>query len=135
VTRDDAHGPAQAIFQPDPASVRLARAFVAEHCRSAGLCDDARDAAVLLTSEVVTNAFIHGRSEARLSVIPGHDAARVEVSDDNSRHPQMQDRDDEALDGRGLQILDLAADAWGVRAGDYGKVVWFDVVCAEHRTR
>ena len=118
---------AEATFRADPASVRLARAFVEEHCRSAGLCPDARDAAVLLTSEVVTNAFIHGRSEARLLVVATPSLVHVEVGDDNARHPVRAERNDAALDGRGLDILEILASAWGVRDDAAGKVVWFEV--------
>ena len=70
---------------------------------------------VLLTSETVTNAFIHGRSEARLRLVIRPDAVRIEVGDDNSRHPQRIERQDDALDGRGLDILDLLATAVGGR--------------------
>jgi anti-sigma regulatory factor (Ser/Thr protein kinase) len=125
--------PARARFAPDPTGVRRARQFVAEQCAEAGLCEDAREAAVLLTSELVTNAFVHGRSEARLAVYLGRDSARVEVADDSARTPEVQENDHHSLDGRGLQILHLGADRWGVRPEGPGKVVWFDVVCRAHR--
>jgi anti-sigma regulatory factor (Ser/Thr protein kinase) len=83
---------------------------------------------VLLTSETVTNAFIHGRSEARLRLVMRPDRIRVEVGDDNSRHPMRAERQDDALDGRGLDILDLVSSSWGVKDDVAGKVVWFEVV-------
>jgi anti-sigma regulatory factor (Ser/Thr protein kinase) len=116
-------------FGPEFAQVSDARAFVRSACEGAGLCEDAVETAVLLTSEVVTNAFIHGRSEARLRVESDRVRARVQVADDNSRRPQPQPEDADALDGRGLQIVGLAANDWGVAEDDRGKVVWFDVVC------
>ena len=85
------------------------------------------DAAVLLTSETVTNAFVHGRSEARLDVAAGPESVHVEVGDDNSRHPTGQPRDEDALDGRGLEIVRMLAARWGVRDEPFGKVVWFEV--------
>ncbi len=115
------------VLAPDPAAVRQARAFVQTCCRSAGIHDDARETAVLLTSETVTNAFTHGRSEARLSVTIGLERICVEVGDDNSRHPRRAAQDPDALDGRGLTILDMLAAGWGVRDDAYGKIVWFEI--------
>ena len=115
------------VLAPDPAAVRRARAFVQTCCRSAGIHDEARETAVLLTSETVTNAFTHGRSEARLSVTIGLGRICVEVGDDNSRHPRRAAQDADALDGRGLTILDMLAAGWGVRDDTYGKIVWFEI--------
>jgi len=117
-------------LEPDPAAVRDARRFVRDHCVAAQNSPDLCDDAVLLASEVVTNAFTHGRSEARLGVDAHPGRIHVEVSDDNSRHPQMQDDDGDALDGRGLRILDRVARRWGVRDDAFGKTVWFDLEAA-----
>ncbi len=112
-------------LSPDPTSVKVARTFVHDTCLAAGVAATHCDTAVLLTSEVVTNAILHGRSDARvrMAVVDGRIA--VLVGDDNSRHPAPVITDDHALDGRGLAILDLLADEWGVRDDDYGKTVWF----------
>lgn len=112
---------------PDPAAVQLARAFVAARCEEHGIDGDACDSAVLMVSETVTNAFVHGRSEARITVLVDEATLRVEVADDNSRHPQPVQRDDDALDGRGIVIVDLLASRWGVEDDPYGKTVWFEV--------
>lgn len=112
---------------PHPAAVGAARQFVAALCRGAGVAEDLLDTAVLLTSETVTNAFTHGRSEARLVVTATAERVRVEVGDDNSRHPQPLERDNGALDGRGMAIVAMLAAAWGVEDDPYGKTVWFEV--------
>lgn len=111
----------------DPAAVRQARLFVRNACRAYRMPETVSDTAILLTSEVVTNALTHGRSEARLSVTFVGTAIRIEVTDENSRHPQPAAVDEDALNGRGLMILDLLAKRWGVRDEIYGKTVWFDV--------
>ncbi|MGL5859184.1 MAG: ATP-binding protein, partial [Angustibacter sp.] len=113
---------------PDIASVRRARTFVRHHCRAAGVGQDATDVVALLTSETVTNAFIHGRSEARLRFLARPGQIRVEVGDDNVRHPHRATRNDDALDGRGLDIVELLSSGWGVLDDPSGKVVWFEVV-------
>lgn len=111
----------------DPHAVREARRLTERVCASASLDDRVCQAAVLLTSEVVTNAITHGRGEARLSVTAGPRGLLVEVADDNSRRPTLQPHDDEALDGRGLRLLDAVSTSWGVRAEPVGKVVWFSL--------
>jgi anti-sigma regulatory factor (Ser/Thr protein kinase) len=115
------------VLPPDIAAVREARRFVQKFCESAAIPDEVRETAVLLASETVTNAFVHGRSDARLAVslVPG--GVLVEVGDDNSRHPRLVDADDLALDGRGLMILTALASRWGVRDDQIGKTVWFEV--------
>jgi anti-sigma regulatory factor (Ser/Thr protein kinase) len=115
------------VLPQDLATVSTARKFVISHCHTHHYDDDTCDTAVLLTSEVVTNAFIHGRSGARIRVetLPGR--MLVEVADDNSRHPMAAGKDDDALDGRGLAIVDLLAARWGVVDDPYGKTVWFEV--------
>jgi anti-sigma regulatory factor (Ser/Thr protein kinase) len=115
------------VLAQDLAAVSTARRFVKAHCQAAGYDEDTCDTAVLLTSETVTNAFIHGRSEARIRVDPRPGRLLVEVADDNSRHPRPAGQDDDALDGRGLAIVGLLAARWGVVDDTYGKTVWFEV--------
>ena len=115
------------VLAPQAAAVRQARSLVKETCTAAGTDQLTCDAAVLLTSETVTNAFVHGRSEARLEVTALPGSVYVEVGDDNSRHPTNQPRDEDALDGRGLEIIRMLAARWGVRDETFGKIVWFEV--------
>ncbi len=115
-----------------PEAAGKARHLVAGACARARLPEDLSDSAQLATSELVTNAIVHGRSEVHLhlAVDGQRGALRVEVGDDNSRHPRMQPADDGALDGRGLFIVDLLATRWGVRDTPTGKVVWFELVAS-----
>lgn len=121
----------QLVLAPAPVSASRARAFVRAWCARAGVEEDACEAAVLLTSEVVTNAFLHGRSEARLSVtgglVEGSPTVHVEVGDENSRRPTRLRTGTAELDGRGLGIVEACSLAWGVVDAPVGKVVWFDV--------
>ena len=88
---------------------------------------DLVDTAVLLTSELVTNAVLHGRSPVTLEVLLSARRLRVQVGDDNSCHPEPRSAQHDAPDGRGLQIISLLADAWGVTGGRIGKTVWFEL--------
>ena len=115
------------VLPLSPLSVRQARQFVRVCCDEAGVLDDVCEVAVLLTSETVTNAFVHGRSEARLAITVRGSTVAVEVADDNSRLPHHVSEDSQALDGRGLRILAALASDWGVREEAVGKTVWFEV--------
>ncbi len=115
------------VLPCDSTAAGRARRLVVAECRAAGLSHDSADGAELLVSEVVTNAVIHGRSEVRLGVCATSDRLRVEVGDDNSRRPARAAADADALDGRGLSIIDLLASRWGVDDGAVGKVVWFEI--------
>lgn len=118
------------VLAPDPVSVRRARQLIKDVCETVGVDSDVCGSAVLLTSELVTNALTHGRSEARLQVQAVADVMVVEVADDNSRHPERVACDLQALDGRGLEIVELVAARWGVRDDECGKTVWFEVRAA-----
>jgi anti-sigma regulatory factor (Ser/Thr protein kinase) len=115
---------------PEPQSAGAARRFTRHVCRQAHLDPDTSHSAILLTSETVTNAIIHGRSEVRLTVIVRAHGVRVEVGDDNSRPPVAQAEDPNALDGRGMAMIQATASAWGVERAAYGKVVWFEIDAA-----
>jgi len=71
---------------------------------------------VLLVSEVVTNALLRGRSRPRLTVTPFPGGGLyVGVGDDNSRVPMLREDELDALDGRGLSLLDMLSSRWEVR--------------------
>jgi anti-sigma regulatory factor (Ser/Thr protein kinase) len=110
----------------DPASASAVRALVrralAPQCPA-----DVVDVAALLASELVTNAILHARSPARVTVTPGPHAVRVEVGDHSSTPPRVRDFAPEASTGRGLQMIDALADAWGVEPDGAGKIVWFEL--------
>lgn len=82
---------------------------------------------MLLTSETVTNAVIHARSVARLAVTVDTEGLRVEVGDDDYGSLGLSGRDVGEVSGRGLGMLDVLADSWGVTDDRLGKVVWFRV--------
>jgi anti-sigma regulatory factor (Ser/Thr protein kinase) len=110
-----------------PAAVRRARTFARDCCLNAGVTTEVTDTVVLLISEAVTNAFVHGRSDARLRITVTGSDVLVEVGDDNSRHPRRVTQDDDALDGRGMLLMVALARHWGVRDEVLGKTVWFEV--------
>lgn len=104
--------------------------MVTEALRSWGL-DDLADDASLLVSEVVTNAVLHAGTEVVVSIRRHGSAVRIEVADGSPVVPTRRRYHDDAVTGRGLQILESAASAWGTTVNDSGggggKVVWFDL--------
>ena len=120
----------------DPTAAHHARKCTTRLCTAAGLDSELADTAVLLTSEVVTNAVLHGRSAARLTVTCSKTGVRVEVGDDNSRRPVLHAPHDlDALNGRGMYLLDACATAWGVLPDPFGKIVWFEIGMINSRSR
>jgi anti-sigma regulatory factor (Ser/Thr protein kinase) len=111
-----------------PEHVREARAFAA---KALGDLHPALDAAVLLTSELVTNAVTHSRSRCSggtVTVVIGESegGVRVEVSDQGSELSAPVVRGEVyASDGHGLFLVQTIADQWGYFRDNGGTTVWF----------
>ncbi|MDQ0710871.1 serine phosphatase RsbU (regulator of sigma subunit)/anti-sigma regulatory factor (Ser/Thr protein kinase) [Streptomyces luteogriseus] len=104
-----------------------ARAQVAALLMRWGTRDDTRDNALLLVSELVTNAvrFAEGPITVRL-IRAGH-ALLCEVGDSGNGRPRLRRGDLLDNGGRGLSIVHRLTTRWGVRWTDTGKVVWAEI--------
>lgn len=109
----------------DVASCSMARRFVRQILAQAA--DDLRDSASLLTSEVVTNAVLHANGPVTIEVQQEGSAYRIAVSDGSRTPPTEKGYQTADATGRGLQLLECLAAAWGWKWTDTGKVVWFDL--------
>ena len=123
------------MLPPVTTSVRAARAFARERCAASVLGPEGCELLVLLVSELVTNAVVHARSEARLTITDDSSAdgsaLRVEVGDDSPVHPQLLHPGPRAASGRGVGFVDRLATGWGVQdVPGGGKVVWFTLAAA-----
>ena len=108
-------------------SPRLARWWLGDILRKHHLEHDLHDA-VLLVSELTTNAITHARSGFELAVSLTDQHLRVEVTDADPGIPQVQWVPAGATSGRGLLIVETLADAWGVTPLEGGgKTVWFEL--------
>jgi anti-sigma regulatory factor (Ser/Thr protein kinase) len=107
-----------------PASVAAARRFVSSTLAAWDL-DDLAEVALLLTSEVVTNAIRHARTVVTLTVSLRPPEVVVEVADQSAAPPAPTLATHERESGRGLHLVDSLATTWGWRPEGAGKVVWF----------
>ena len=110
-----------------PDSVRMARAFVRGAVEGAGLGEQGLDDVLLLTSEVVTNAVLHGGGGVEVRLAQRAERIRVEVDDESVEVPTERQYGLEATTGRGLGLLTALASSWGVEPRVGGKTVWFEV--------
>jgi len=126
--REKATDELSTVFPAVAPSAASARRFVAAALRRWGCPDDFIELVLLLTSELVTNAYRHARTETRVSVRLDDDCTRVEVRDVGRGEPELRPRDTDRVDGRGLQIVDALADRWGYHSNAGGTAVWFELV-------
>jgi anti-sigma regulatory factor (Ser/Thr protein kinase) len=112
---------------PDaPGSAKVARTFVRE-ALDQWQCDGAVDAAVLIASELVTNAVLHARTAMSVTLALSADRLKVAVRDHNEKVPVIPPYDIAESTGRGLAMLASIASAWGVEREADGKSVWFEI--------
>ncbi|WP_234025055.1 MULTISPECIES: SpoIIE family protein phosphatase [unclassified Streptomyces] len=127
---------AAATFEPVGRSVATARAFVRDTLQGWG-CADIVDDAVVLTSELVTNAVVHAGTAADVLCLRTDGGVRISVAD---RYPEREiplqstgqamvhpDREG----GRGLLLCGALAARWGVEYTAAQKHVWFHLELPE----
>ena len=107
----------------------LARRYIAEHASwlEPGLLADA----LLIVSELVTNAIRYGQPDILLSLRNDPPRVGVAVQDAGRDLPVVASGTPDFMQpsGRGLLIVDALADDWGVIPQDPspGKIVWFEL--------
>jgi len=111
-------------FDPKPESVALTRGFTAGVLEGAGWREQV-DTAVLLVSELVTNAVRHAQGPYALTVTFGDDRVEVSVEDGDRTAPSPRRAGPLEENGRGFVLVGALADDWGVRALSAGKATWF----------
>jgi anti-sigma regulatory factor (Ser/Thr protein kinase) len=113
---------------PDPGSARAARRFVATV-----LVDVETDVGLvaLLVSELVSNVVLHAHTPLEVSLRTRGNCVRVTVTDQSPIIPAMKRYAPDSVTGRGLTMVDVAADRWGIEEQADGKAVWFEVSLQE----
>lgn len=121
-----------------PCAVGEARAELRKVLTSWGAAESVVDSALLVLSELLTNAQRHGRVPGRQVETrflrlrgAGGDGVRVEVHDTSPRRPAQGTPAPYSCEGRGLVLVDGVADRWGVAdRGGPGKTVWAECTAA-----
>ncbi|MEV7427048.1 SpoIIE family protein phosphatase [Streptomyces sp. NPDC091212] len=89
------------------------------------------DSAELMVSEMLTNVLVHTDNDALLVAEargePGERRLRVEVADTSDQLPHRRRPGELASSGRGLLLMEMLADAWGVDPRGEGKSIWFEL--------
>lgn len=116
----------QVELPPRPGSAAVARHFVADALAATG--DEQREIAVLLTSELVTNALLYAQSPITVRVLQRGTTYRVGVRDESPVELRPRHVGIDATSGRGLSLVQQLSGTWGVDEFDgSGKEVWFEL--------
>jgi anti-sigma regulatory factor (Ser/Thr protein kinase) len=112
-----------------PASVAVARRRLAADLSAAGIFEAAVGDAVLVVSELLSNAIRHARplpgASVQVAWALADEAIEVAVSDGGAATtPARTHASVSALGGRGIGIVEYVASRWGIRSDDSGQTVW-----------
>ncbi|MER5302339.1 SpoIIE family protein phosphatase [Streptomyces lasiicapitis] len=111
---------------PDPSEVSRARDLVRTRLRDWDL-DALTDTAVLLVSELITNAVRHARGGRIGLRLVRSGRLLCEVEDDDATLPTLLSAGPGDEFGRGLRIVTSLAKEWGTSRTSAGKTVWFEL--------
>ncbi len=103
---------------------RRARAFCHGVLSTWQVPEHKREDIVLVVSELVTNAILHGGAAEQLRLRRTARRVVIEVFDHGARMPHPRAADLRAESGRGLHLVARLADRWGARPVRGGKAVW-----------
>jgi anti-sigma regulatory factor (Ser/Thr protein kinase) len=125
---------AMTIAQAEPERVAASRQQVRELLHD-WLDEEQVDAAVLMVSEMATNVLVHTDGDALLVAEVtgerGERRLRVAVGDSSDELPHKRRPGEMASSGRGLMLMEMLADAWGVDPEGEGKSIWFELYESE----
>jgi anti-sigma regulatory factor (Ser/Thr protein kinase) len=94
----------------------IARRWLEQHCREmlgAGALDDLK----LIATELVNNAYVHGRGRIRLILETSGQTARVEVVDEGEDAVLKIKQRAFGAGGNGLRLVDAMSTRWGAFEG------------------
>ncbi|MFF3446074.1 SpoIIE family protein phosphatase [Streptomyces sp. NPDC002667] len=110
-----------------PEAVRHARRYTRRALRSWGVTEYT-DAALLIVSELVTNALVHTDGQVRLDLTLLNHRLRIAVADNSPRTPiKPTSIGWEATGGRGVLLVEAMSATWGTVPVSGGKQVWSEI--------
>ncbi len=119
----------RATFPGVAESAGQARRFVTAVLSAAGRPEaaEAAEVAVLLVSELVSNAVLHAGTEVEVVVRILPDRLAIEVHDEGGGHAVRRRYSTMSGTGRGLMLVEELARDWGTVLTEAGKFVWFEL--------
>jgi two-component sensor histidine kinase len=90
---------------------------------------DCIDDAMLVVTELATNAVRYAASSFTVHLSRGNVTVRVAVRDDSRTAPHERLVGATATSGRGLTIVDGVSRRWGHELVADGKLVWAELMC------
>jgi serine/threonine-protein kinase RsbW len=105
---------------------RITTRFLVDH----GVDGYVKDLTAIVTSELVTNAAVHGEEPIDLRVRLSRDTVSVEVTDAHQSDDGLEALEPTPTEtrGRGLTIVQSLTRRWGVvQHPDDGKTVWAEI--------
>ena len=114
-------------LEPSPESAGSGRRFVRGTLHGWAVPEPTVDQALLVATELVTNAVLHAGTPLTLEVSYVAPTVRVAVRDWSTTVPALRARAPDSMTGRGLGVVSALGAAWGVDALPDGKQVWAEV--------
>lgn len=88
--------------------------------------DEAVEDVLLVVSELVANATVHGGGATEIALALDADLLSVSVTDSGSARPAFRQQVASRPSGHGLHVVEALTTVWGVTPGPHGKAVWAD---------
>lgn len=114
-------------FLPTTEEVVAARRFVHETLLAQGASRDVIAGAELVADEFALNAVRHAGTFFSVAVEAAPGAVKIAVRDDSGAYPHLRHNSLESIAGRGLSIVAMTAEQWGVESLGRGKEVWAEL--------
>ena len=124
---DHAHASSTLHLLPDTTQIGTARRFVQETLGTWGLSPQTAELQVA-TSELVTNAIVHGEGGVDVTILRLADRLRLEVIDEGFGPGPIQIRDPSTTGqgGWGLRLIEGMSDGWGADRRPGHTLVWME---------
>ncbi|MFE6779253.1 SpoIIE family protein phosphatase [Streptomyces sp. NPDC057702] len=118
------------VAQAQPERISQARQQLRQMLHDWSSADQV-ESAVLMLSEMVTNVLVHTDGDAlaiaEISGGPHARRLRLDVVDPSDELPHRRHPGELASSGRGLLLMEMLADTWGVDPRGEGKCIWFEL--------
>lgn len=108
-----------------PSAAAIARRGVTS-CFGDLLGEETLDDVLLVVSELVTNALLHGQGAIKLRMtFDAHGVVGAVTDEGDAFHGKPLERDLDRVGGHGLHIVGRVAGSWGLSVGSTS--IWFEI--------